>query len=162
MLSLPWLGVVLVVGVIGFHLGGIRLALLSGSLIAFIAAAGLRENAMISAYLVGVCVFLASLFGIPIGIVAAGNERVHQVVQVIIDTLQTLPAFVYPIPMIMLFSVGDFSAMIAIVLYAIVPAIRYTDSGIRQVPASLVEAAQAMGCTGGQILRRGRHLGLRP
>ena len=154
MLSLPWLGVVFVVGVIGFHLGGFRLALLSGALIAFIAAAGLWEKAMISAYLVGVCVFLASLIGIPIGIVAAGNERVHQVAQVIIDTLQTLPAFVYLIPVIMLFSVGDFSAMIAIVLYAIVPAIRYTDSGIRQVPASLVEAARAMGCTRGQILRR--------
>ena len=154
MLSLPWLGVVLVVGVIGFHLGGFRLAILSGSLIAFVAATGLWEKAMISAYLVGVCVFLASLIGIPIGIVAAGDEKVHQVVQVVIDTLQTLPAFVYLIPVIMLFSVGDFSAMIAIVLYAIVPAIRYTDSGIRQVPSNLVEAARAMGCTRGQVLRR--------
>ena len=54
---------------------------------------------------------------------AAGNERVHQVVQVIIDTLQTLPALVYLIPVIMLFSVGDFSAMIAIVLYALVPSL---------------------------------------
>ena len=154
MLSLPWLSVVLVVSAIGFHLGGVRLAILSASLIAFIAAVGLWEKAMISAYLVGVCVFLASLIGIPIGIVAAGNERVHQIVQVVIDTLQTLPAFVYLIPVIMLFSVGDFSAMIAIVLYAIVPAIRYTDSGIRQVPSNLVEAARAMGCTRGQILRR--------
>ena len=154
MLSLPWLGVVLVVAAIGFHLGGIRLATLSGSLIAFIAAVGLWEKAMISAYLVGVCVVLASVIGIPIGIAAARNERLHQVVQVVIDTLQTLPSFVYLIPVIMLFSVGDFSAMIAIVLYAVVPAIRYTDNGIRQVPSSLVEAARAMGCTRAQILGR--------
>ena len=63
MLSLPWLGVVFVVGVVGFRLGGFRLALLSGFLITFIAAVGLWEKAMISAYLVGVCVFLASLIG---------------------------------------------------------------------------------------------------
>ena len=154
MLSLPWLGVVLVVAAVGFHLGGIRLAVPSAALIAFIAVVGLWEKAMISVYLVGVCVLLASVIGIPIGIAAARNERLHQIVQVAIDTLQTLPAFVYLIPVIMLFSVGDFSAMIAIVLYAIVPAIRYADSGIRQIPPHLVEAARAMGGTRAQILRR--------
>ena len=154
MLSLPWLGVVLLVAVIGFHLGGVRLAVFSASLIAFIAAVGLWDKAMVSAYLVGVCVLLASLVGIPIGIAAARNDRLHHVVQIVIDTLQTLPAFVYLIPVIMLFSVGDFSAMIAVVLYALVPAIRYTDSGIRQVPSGLVEAARAMGCTRAQVLRQ--------
>jgi glycine betaine/proline transport system permease protein len=154
MLSLPWLGVVLTVAATGYHLGGVRLAAIGGTLIAFIAVVGLWEKAMISAYLVGVCVFLASLAGIPIGIVASRNDRVHAVVQVVIDTLQTLPAFVYLIPVIMLFSVGDFSAMIAVVLYAIVPAIRYTDHGIRQVPAHVVEAARSMGCTRLQVLRR--------
>jgi glycine betaine/proline transport system permease protein len=154
MLSLPWLGVVATMAAVGFHLGGVRLALLTGALIAFIAMVGLWEKAMISVYLVGICVFLASLAGIPIGIAAARNDRVHRFVQVIIDTLQTLPSFVYLIPVIMLFSVGDFSAMVAVVLYAIVPAVRYTDHGIRQVPASVVEAARAVGCTRAQVLRR--------
>lgn len=154
MLSLPWLSVVLTVIVIGYHLGGIRLAVLAGTLISFIAMVGLWEKAMISTYLVGVCVFLASVIGIPIGVISAGNKRIHNIVQVIIDTLQTLPAFVYLIPVIMLFSVGEFTAMVAIVMYAVVPAIRYTDHGIRQVPSHLVEAAQAMGCTKLQILRR--------
>jgi len=153
MLSLPWLGVVLTIAALGFHFGRARLAFVTGSLIAFIAVVGLWEKAMISTYLVGVCVFLACLAGIPIGIVAAHNDRIHKVVQVIIDTLQTLPAFVYLIPVIMLFSVGDFSAMVAIVLYAIVPAIRYTDLGIRQVPVHVVEAARAVGCTRGQLLK---------
>ena len=154
MLSLPWFGTVLFISAIGFHLGRFRLAILCAVLITFIAAVGLWEKAMISAYLVGVCVFLACMIGIPIGVVSAGNERIHNVVQVVIDTLQTLPSFVYLIPVIMLFSVGEFSAMVAVVMYAIVPAIRYTDHGIRQVAPHLIEAARAMGCTRLQILRR--------
>ncbi|MEM7171270.1 MAG: ABC transporter permease subunit [Pseudomonadota bacterium] len=154
MLALPWLGVVITVAALGFKLGGWRLAVLSGSLVAFIAVVGLWEKAMISVYLVGICVIIASLIGIPVGVLAARNDRFHNIVQVIIDTLQTLPAFVYLIPVIMLFSVGDFSAMVAVVLYALVPAIRYTDNGIRQVPANVVEAARAMGCSRTQILRR--------
>jgi glycine betaine/proline transport system permease protein len=87
-------------------------------------------------------------------VISARNDRVHNVVQVIIDTLQTLPAFVYLIPVIMLFSVGEFTAMVAIVMYAVVPAIRYTDHGIRQVSVHLIEASRAMGCTPTQILKR--------
>ena len=88
----------------------------------------------------------------PIGIVAAENQRVGRVVQVVIDTLQTLPSFVYLIPVVMLFRVGDFSAMIAVVAYAIVPAIRYTAHGIRQIPPHLIEAGVTTGCTRTQIL----------
>ncbi len=154
MLSLPWFGTVLVIAAVAYHLGRLRLAVLCTVLVSFIAAVGLWEKAMISVYLVGVCVFLASAIGIPIGIISARNERVHKIVQVVIDTLQTLPSFVYLIPVIMLFSVGEFSAMVAVVMYAIVPAIRYTDHGIRHVPAHLIEASRAMGCTRLQILRR--------
>ena len=98
MLSLPWLGVVLIVAAIGFRLGGWKLALTTASLIAFIAVVGMWEKAMVSAYLVGVCVFLASLFGILVGIAAARHDRVHAVVQVVIDTLQTLPGLRLPDP----------------------------------------------------------------
>ena len=152
-LALAW-DVVIFVAALGYHLGRLRLAILAAVLVSFIAMVGLWEKAMISAYLVGVCVFLASIIGIPIGVISAGNERVHKVVQVIIDTLQTLPSFVYLIPVIMLFSVGEFSAMVAIVMYSVVPAIRYTDFGIRQVTPHLIEASRAMGCTRWQILRR--------
>ena len=154
MLSLPWFSVVLAVAATGYYLGGARLAVLTGMMITFIAMVGLWEKAMVSVYLVGVCVFIASLIGIPIGIVSAGNQRIHNIVQVVIDTLQTLPSFVYLIPVIMLFSVGEFTAMVAIVMYAIVPAIRYTDHGIRQVSNQVIEASRAMGCTRLQILRR--------
>ncbi|KKL92029.1 hypothetical protein LCGC14_1888800, partial [marine sediment metagenome] len=103
-------------------------------------------------YLIGVSVVAASMIGIPIGIWAAGNDRVHRAAQVVIDTLQTLPAFVYLIPVVMLFRVGEFSAMIAVVAYSLVPIIRYTDHGIRQVPQSIIEAATAAGCNRRQKL----------
>ena len=73
----------------------------------------------------------------------------------IIDTLQTLPSFVFIIPVVMLFRVGDFTAMIAIVLFAIVPAIRYTALGIRAGPPALIEAATAMGSTRRQLFWQG-------
>jgi len=154
LLSLPWVGVVGVLALAGYQLGGLRLSLLVAGLATFIAVTGNWEKAMISTYLIGISVAIASLIGMPIGIWAASNERVNRIVQVIIDTLQTLPAFVYLIPVVMLFRVGDFSAMIAVVVYSLVPAIRYTAHGIRQVSPSIIEAATAAGCTRWQILRK--------
>ncbi|NIO05876.1 MAG: ABC transporter permease subunit [Proteobacteria bacterium] len=152
LLSLPWLAVMGLLALAGVRLGGWRLSLGVAAMTAFVAVTGNWEKAMISTYLIGVSVVLASGIGMPIGIWAAGNDRVHRAVQVIIDTLQTLPAFVYLIPVVMLFRVGDFSAMIAVVAYSLVPIIRYTDHGIRQVPPSIIEAATAAGCTHRQIL----------
>lgn len=154
MLDVPWLGAVLVIAAIGWRLGGIKLAAICSAMTFFIAAVGLWEKAMISFYLVSASVFLACLIGIPIGVLSARHDRLHHIVQVIIDTLQTLPSFVYLIPVIMLFSVGEFSAMIAVVLYSVVPAIRYTDHGIRNIRADLIEAPVMMGCSHLQIVRR--------
>tara|TARA_Y100000590_G_scaffold132270_1_gene151124 strand:+ start:98 stop:2074 length:1977 start_codon:yes stop_codon:yes gene_type:complete len=154
MLSAPWFLFVLLVFVIGFKIKGIYLGLQCSILVLFIALTGFWEKAMITVYLIGICVLLANIIGIPIGIIASQNEKVHKITKVIIDTFQTLPAFVYLIPVIMIFSVGDFSAMIAVVLYAIVPAIRYTDNGIRQVPESFIDVATTAGCTKFQILKR--------
>ncbi len=154
LLSVPWVIVVAALGFAGYRLGGWKLALLVVSLALFIAVTGQWAKAMVTVYLCGLSVFFAGLIGIPIGIWSAQHEKAHRVVQVVIDTLQTLPSFVYLIPVVMLFRVGDFSAMLAVIAYALAPAIRYTDHGIRQVPAHLIEAAQAMGCTSRQILRR--------
>ena len=75
-------------------------------------------------------------------------------IEVLIDTLQTLPSFVYLMPVVMLFRVGDFAAMIAVIAYSIVPAIRYTLHGIRQVDPQLIEAGLVSGCTDWQILTK--------
>ena len=150
--TVPWIAVVAAVAIAGHRLGGWRLAALTGSLALFMAVSGNWEKSMITVYLCGVSVLIASLIGIPIGIWAAMNDRAYRIVQVVIDTLQTLPSFVYLIPVVMLFRVGDFSALIAVVAYALAPAVRYTAHGIRQVPAQLIEAATTSGCTRRQTL----------
>ncbi len=152
LLGLPWIGVIALLALAGWQLGGWRLSSLVTLLALFIVTTGQWPKAMVTVYLCGLSVVFASLIGIPIGIWAASNERVGRVVQVIIDTLQTLPSFVYLIPVVMLFRVGDFSAMIAVVAYALAPAIRYTAHGIRQVDAQLIEAGTAAGCTRWQLL----------
>ncbi len=152
LLGIPWPAVVAIITIAGARLGGWKLALLVGLLGTFIATIGLWPKAMVTVYLCGLSVIIASLIGIPIGMASARNERLHKIVQVIIDTLQTLPSFVYLMPVVMLFRVGDFAAMLAVIAYAVAPAIRYTDHGIRSVPHHLIEAAIATGCTKRQIL----------
>jgi len=154
LVSLPWIAVVAMVGLGGWQLGGRRLGLLTASLAAFMAMVGLWEKAMVTLYLCGLSVVIACMIGIPIGILAARNERVHRVVGVVIDTLQTLPSFVYLMPVVMLFRVGDFAAMLAVIAYAVTPIIRYTDHGIRQVSPRLIEASLQAGCTRNQLLRK--------
>ena len=152
LLDIPWVVTVGLVTLAGWHLGGRRLALLAFALSGLVAVTGQWEKAMITVYLCGSAVLIASLIGIPVGIAAAQNKRVGRVVRVVIDTLQTLPSFVYLMPVVMLFRVGDFAAMIAVVAYALAPAIRYTAHGISQIDPNLVEAGVAAGCTKRQIL----------
>ncbi|MBL0374094.1 ABC transporter permease subunit [Rhizobium sp. KVB221] len=150
----PWLGAVFLLGLAGFQLGGIRLALTVALLTAFCAVTGLWEKTMATVYLCGISAFVACLFGIPLGLVAARSDRFERFITPMIDTLQVLPSFCFIIPVVMLFRVGDVTAMIATVAFAIVPAIRYTNHGIRQVPPSLVEAALVSGCTRRQLFWR--------
>ena len=152
LLSLPWLGVIGLIVLAGWQLGGWRLAALVGTLPLYIAVAGLWEAAMISVYMIGIAVVIGTAVGIPLGVWASRHERVNRVIAVILDTLQTLPNFVYLMPVLMLFAVGDFSALIAVIVYAFVPAVRYTNLGIRQVPPDLIEASRAAGCTRRQVL----------
>ncbi|MFG1416791.1 ABC transporter permease subunit [Xanthobacter sp. V0B-10] len=154
MLALPWPWVVAVTALAGYWLGGLRLALTVGLMCAFMAVVGLWPATMITVYLCGVAVMISVLIGVPVGVACAQRPALRTVVEWIIDTLQTLPAFVYLIPIVMLFRVGDFTALIAIVLYAIAPAIRYTAHGVAQVSPHLVEAGVMSGCTRRQILTR--------
>ncbi|MFN3936986.1 MAG: ABC transporter permease [Gemmobacter sp.] len=153
LLSLPWPFVVLALGLAGGRIGGWRLAGLAAGLALFVVATGLWEAAMTTVYLCGVAVAIACLIGWPLGLLAASDETAGRIVGAVMDTLQTLPSFVYLIPVVMLFRVGDFAALVAVVLYALAPAVRYTAHGLRGVPAELVEAGTVSGCTRGQMLR---------
>ncbi|WP_020186032.1 ABC transporter permease subunit [Methylopila sp. 73B] len=154
MLALPWPWVVALVMLAGWRLGGLRLALTTGAMTLFLAVVGLWQTSMLTVYLCGVAVVISVAIGVPIGVAAANRPRLWRVVEAVIDTLQTLPAFIYLIPIVMLFRVGDFTALIAIVLYAVAPAIRYTAHGVRRVPATLIEAGQMTGCSRRQLLTR--------
>jgi glycine betaine/proline transport system permease protein len=152
--TMPWAGVVAFLAFAAWRLSGWRLAGTVAALSFLIAATGQWEKATITVYLCGISVVIAAAIGIPLGILAAERARLWRVLQVIIDTLQTLPSFVYLMPAVMLFRVGDFTAMIAIVAYSVAPAIRYTVLGISRVDPRLIEAGRAMGCTPLQLLTR--------
>ncbi len=154
LLGLPWIGVSFLLMLVGYRLSGWRLGLLVGVLSFLVAATGQWPKAMVTVYLCGISVIIACLIGIPIAILSAERARTWNVVQAIIDTLQTLPSFVYLMPAVMLFRVGDFTAMIAVVAYAIAPTIRYTAHGLRQIDPHLVEAGVAAGCTPWQLLTK--------
>lgn len=152
--GIPWAWGIIAMGLITWRVGGWKLGIVAGLMMSFIAASGLWSKAMITIYLCGVSVFIATLIGIPLGIWAAEKPRAGRVILAMMDTLQTLPSFVYLIPVIMLFRVGDFSAMIAVVLYALAPAVRYAAHGLRDVPEQMIEAGAMAGCTKRQLLWR--------
>jgi glycine betaine/proline transport system permease protein len=151
--SLPWFGVLLVLTVVALRLGGVGLAIVVGLLTAITAATGLWVPAMQTLYLCGASALVACAIGIPVGLWASRSDRVQAIVTPVIDTLQTIPSFCFIIPVVMLFRVGDVTAMIATVAFAVVPAVRYTAHGLRQVPQHLIEAGQVSGCTRWQLFR---------
>lgn len=152
--GIPWPWGLVAIALIGWRVGGVKLAFLVFVLTGFIVLSGLWDKAMMTVYLCGASVVIASAIGIPLGLLAASNPMSNRVVGVFIDTLQTLPSFVYLIPVVMLFRVGDFSAMIAIVAYALAPAVRYAAHGIRSIDPQLIEAGIVSGCTRWQLMRR--------
>jgi glycine betaine/proline transport system permease protein len=152
--NFPWAGAVLLLALAAYQLSGPKLALLIAVLAAFCAAVGLWEKTMATVYLAGISAVIAALLGIPLGFVASRSDRFESFITPIIDTLQTIPSFCFIIPVVMLFRVGDVTAMIATVSFAIVPAIRYTNHGIRQVAPELIEAAKVSGCTRTQTFWR--------
>jgi glycine betaine/proline transport system permease protein len=135
-----------------WYLGGVRLVLPVAGMTLFPALTGFWEPAMITLYMIGTAVLLCVIIGFPIGVVASRHDSLSKPLMVACDTLQTFPSFIYLIPVIMVFKVGDVAAITAVIIYAVVPIIRYTNLGLRRVPEEVVEAARTMGCTNWQLL----------
>jgi len=154
LLALPWPAVVGLLGLAGFQLGGWRLLLLAVLLTSFCAAIGMWDLTVITVYLVGISTAVAALIGVPLGVLSARSDTADRILTVVVDTLQTIPAYCYLIPAVVLLGVGDVAAMLGIVLYALTPAIRYTNHGIRQIAPAFIEAARVSGCTRSQLLWR--------
>lgn len=151
--NMTWPGLSILIVYFGYRSGGPRLAMGAAAAMAFILLTGSYDKAVLSVQLCGVAIAFSFLLGTLLGIAAAENDRFSQILRPINDTLQTMPPFVLLIPIIMIFKIGEFSALLAIISYAIVAPIRYTEYGIRNVPKEVVEASVSMGCTPLQLLR---------
>ncbi|MGE0240522.1 MAG: ABC transporter permease [Parvibaculaceae bacterium] len=149
--GLPWPVVIAVVTFLAFGAGGPRTAVFALLAQSFLLLSGFWQAAMLSVYLCAAATTICILLGALIGIAAAHSDGVSKAVRPVNDALQTIPQFVLLIPLLMLFRVGDFTALLAVILYAIVPMIRYTEAGLRNVPPTLIEAGKAMGCTARQL-----------
>ncbi|QIE45203.1 ABC transporter permease subunit [Pseudohalocynthiibacter aestuariivivens] len=152
MTGVSWVALSVFLVALGHSLGGLRTALFCFSACVFIVVTGLWDLAMLSLYLCGAAVAISFVLGGAIGMLAAHSTRLSGIVRVVADTLQTMPQFVLLIPFLMFFQVGEFTALLAIIIYAIVPAMRYVEQGLRTIDEEILEASRQMGCTNLQIL----------
>ncbi|MEL7038476.1 MAG: glycine betaine/L-proline ABC transporter substrate-binding protein ProX [Cyanobacteria bacterium J06592_8] len=150
--SIPPLIFLILMGLIAWQLAGRGVAIYSIIALTIIGLVDAWEPAIVSLSLVLTAVVFSVLIGIPIGIACAKNDQVEKLIGPILDVMQTLPTFVYLVPVVMLFGIGDVPGVIATIIYATPPLIRLTNLGIRQVPFEAVEAALAFGSTPAQVL----------
>lgn len=153
LLNTPWWIMILVVTAI-VHVSARSWKLSLGVIISFslIGYFGMWDNTMRTMSIIFVCTILSIAVGIPVGIMMARSDRVQSVITPILDIMQTMPAFVYLIPVVMLLGIGKIPGVIAVIIYAIPPVIRLTNLGIRLVDKEVLEAATAYGANRSQRL----------
>lgn len=149
----PWL-VILVFAILTWKFAGKITTVFSTFTLVLVGLLGLWEQTMTTLAMVVVAVVFCAIVGIPLGIASARNDRFEAILRPLLDTMQTTPAFVYLIPVVMLFSIGPVSGVIATIVFAMPPIVRLTNLGIRQVHPELVEAGEAFGATSMQVLVR--------
>ncbi|MTH96715.1 proline/glycine betaine ABC transporter permease [Roseibium sp. RKSG952] len=149
----PWpIVLAVLVGIVYFMSRNVKITVSALAALALIGVFGMWEDTMRTIAMVVTSTLLAIILGIPIGILMARSDRAQGVVNPILDLMQTMPAFVYLIPVVMIFGLGKVPGLIAIVIYAIPPIIRLTNLGIRLVDPEVLEAADAFGSNGRQKL----------
>ena len=149
----PWPVVMTVIIVVAWRLAGPRVALFTGTALAYLALFGLWETSMVTVALLGAAAFLCVLLGIPLGIWFGKNQRAYSIAQPVLDFMQTMPAFVYLIPIIAFFGTGKPPGVLATLVFGMPPVIRLTALGLRGVPENTKEAAVAFGCTRWTLLK---------
>ena len=153
LIGTPWFVIVGAVFWLGLRARGLGLAVFCAACFVFMGLVDLWQESLETLALMGVSVVIALLLGIPLGILSAQSNRFKALLRPVLDVMQTLPTLVYLIPMTIFFSIARAPSVVATLIYAIAPAIRYTDLGIRQVPKASLEAAKAFGATRWQTLR---------
>lgn len=152
LIAAPWPAVILAIFFISFKLSGRKVAYLATVGLLLMGVFDLWDESMQTIALMAVSVVIALIFGIPLGILSARSDRLQAILRPFLDAMQTLPAFVYLIPVVLFFGIARVPSVVATVIYALPPAIRLTDMGIRQVPEEITEAADAYGSTEWQKL----------
>ena len=135
---------VLIMGV-GYIIGGLKSALVVCGFLMFIALTEWWDRALITAYMASFAVIVSVSLGVLAGTLAAQHQKASKMILLVCDTFQTFPSFIYLIPVIMLFGVTDTSVLIAVIVYATIPATRYTVEGLKSVPQSLHDAGSMSG-----------------
>ena len=151
----PWPLIILAILIL-VYIGSRSIYLTIGSLIALLLIGyfGMWEDTMSTVSIIGVCTFMSIGLGIPIGIAMSNSDRARAAITPILDVMQTMPSFVYLIPVVMLLGIGKIPGLLAVIIYAIPPIIRLTDLGIREVDKEVLEAAAAFGANKTQKLFR--------
>ncbi|HZJ08651.1 MAG TPA: ABC transporter permease subunit [Trueperaceae bacterium] len=151
---LPWWSLVLLTAALVWYATGRRLVptLLSVAALVLIGTFGLWAEAMTTLALMSVSTIVAVVIGLPLGVASARAPRLRVALRPILDVMQTMPNFVYLVPVVMLFGLGNVAAVFATVVYAVAPMVRLTDLGLRTVDESLIEAASTAGASELQTL----------
>ena len=150
--ELPWPFVIVGTTALAWAAQGIRLAVLSAALLGLVLISGLWDRALLSLYLSGAAVAACVVVGGALGLLSAVSGIAWTVIRPVCDMLQTIPLFVFLIPTLMFFQIGEFSAFLAICAYAVVPMIRYTRHGLVSTPPEMLEAATSSGATPWQTM----------
>jgi len=148
----PWWLLVVVIFSLALFISGLRAAITAAVCLSLIALIGLWEHSMQTLVTVLLATFLTMTIGISLGILAANNDRVATAMRPFLDAAQTMPAFVYLLPALALFSASRFTAIIAALIFAVPPVIRLVENGIRNVPITVIEAATAAGSDRRQLI----------
>ena len=150
--DLPWPFVIVGTMALALLAQGFRLAVLSAALLGLVLISGLWDRALLSLYLSGAAVVACVIAGGALGLLSAVSEFAWMIIRPVCDMLQTIPLFVFLIPTLMFFQIGEFSAFLAICAYAVVPMIRYTRHGLVSTPPEMLEAATSSGATPWQTM----------
>ncbi len=154
LLFLPTLSVILAVTAIAYRLGGVTPGILAFVFFCIVAQLGYWDRAMLTLHSVFMATFIALAFGVPMAIFAVRKEKRARVMILLCDTFQTFPSYVYLLPAVMLFGISPVTVIISILIYTMVPVVRYTVEGLRNVPPELTEAADMSGATRWQKLTK--------
>lgn len=152
--GMPWWLFILIVFALGWYFKSAASGLLFSVFIFLIGTFNLWDDMMITIAIIVTAVLISLVIGIPTGIWMAYNRYVSSVMRPILDAMQTMPSFVYLIPAIFFFGLGNVSAIFATLIYAVPPVIRLTELAIRGVDAEVVESAQSFGSSRWQMLRK--------